>query len=303
MRAVRGVGRFIWRFMVIFSFIVNLVLVVAVIALAALLFDIKNNVVTPLVAGLHSSFVGLDQATIDWTIPVRDAIPVQFDLPLEQATVVTLTEDVPLTVFASISAPALQVNSATVFLSLPAGTRLPVALDLQVPVDTEIDVELDVRAVIPLGETQLHDPLENLRLIFEPITRALYNLPDNYGGAGQLVSTLLSGQPVNLLAANAYSENPWPGFSRTAGVGYDLQDVPIPPENVARETGIVPEGGIPALDEQIRPELYTSGGPDAINAQAQMLMPTALAPLEYDFAQPAAPDDLGILPTPAPGSP
>ncbi|MBK8020547.1 MAG: hypothetical protein IPK19_03725 [Chloroflexi bacterium] len=301
MRVLRGFGKAFWRFMIIFSFFVNLILVIAVVVLATLLFDIKNNVVTPLVAGLHSSFVGLDQATIDWTIPVRDIIPVQFDLPLDQSTVVTLTDDVPLTVFASISAPALQVNSATVFLTLPRGTRLPVALDLDVPVDTEIDVALDVRAIIPLNQTQLHDPFENLRLIFEPITRALYNLPDDYNGAGQLVSALLSGQSVNLLADNTYSQNPWPGFSRTAGTDYELADESIPPENLPRLTGIVPQGGIPGLDQQLRPEVYAAGGPEAINAQAQLLMPTVLAPVGYDFADPAAPDDMGILPTPLPG--
>ena len=58
-------------------------------------FEIKNQVAQPLVNGLHSSFVGLDQATIDWTIPVRDTIQVQLDIPLETDTVVVLTEPVP----------------------------------------------------------------------------------------------------------------------------------------------------------------------------------------------------------------
>lgn len=302
MRVLRTIGKVFWRFMIVFSFIVNIVLLVVVIGLAALLFDIKNNVVTPLVAGLHSSFVGLDQATIDWTIPVRDSIPISFDLPLEQSTIVTLTDDVPLTVFASISAPPLQLSSATVFLTLPAGTQLPVALDLDVPVSTDVDVDLDVRAVIPLNQTQLHDPFENLRLIFEPITRALYNLPNDYGSASQLVGDILSGQQVNLLAENAYSQNPWPGFSRTAGVGYELSDEIIPAENLPRTTGIVPQGGIPALDEQLRPEVYAAGGPDAINASAVERMPTTTAPLEYDFNTGATPNDMGILPTPLPGS-
>lgn len=303
MRVLRGFGKAIWRFMVIFSFIVNIVLVIVVIALAATLFDIKNNILTPLVSGLHSSFVGLDEATIDWTIPVRDSLPVKFDLPLDQSTVVTLTDDVPLTVFASISAPALQVNSATVYLTLPAGTRLPVALDLNVPVDTNVPVSLDVRAVIPLNQTQLHDPFENLRLIFEPLARALHNLPNDYNGAGQLVSNLLSGQSVNLLAESTYSDNPWPGFSRTAGLGYDLSDEPIPPENLPRNTGIVPEGGIPGLDQQLRPEVYDRGGPDAINAQAEAVMPTTIAPLDYDLGASNTSDDMGILPTPSPASP
>ncbi|MDZ4768578.1 MAG: hypothetical protein SGJ24_05575 [Chloroflexota bacterium] len=300
MRILRGIGAFIWRFMVIFSFIINIVLVVVVIGLAVLIFDIKNNIVTPLVAGLHSSFVGLDEATIDWTIPVRDTIPVAFDLPLDQNTVVILTENVPLTVFASISAPPLELSSATVSLTLPAGTRLPVALDLMVPVSTEIDVSLDVRAIIPLNQTQLHDPFENLRLVFEPITRGLYNLPNDYNAAGQLVADILNGTPApNFLAENAYSRDPWIGFSRSAGVNYDLQGVPIPPENVPRMTGIIPQGGIPALDEQIRADVYAAGGPDTVNAAAQAVLPTTIAPLPFTYNDGMVPGDLGILPTPA----
>lgn len=318
MRVLRAIGKFIWRFMIIFSFIVNIVLVIVVIALAALLFDIKNNIVTPLVTGLHSSFVGLDEATIDWTIPVRDSIPVEFTLPLEQNTTVVLTEPVPLTVGASISSPTLQLSGVTVFLTLPEGLELPVALDLDVPVSEQVPVELDVRAVIPLNQTQLHDPIENLRLVFEPIVRALYNLPDNYGETGDFVTALLAGE-VNLLAENQYSADPWPGFSRTAGLGYQLGNEPVPPGNLPVDTGMVPQGGIPALDEQLRPDVYGRGGPAALNAQAAAQLAAQNVPdwmfdgsygaqvvrppdgIEYGVSP--APNDLGILPTPPPSAP
>ena len=61
----------------IFSFIVNIILVCVLLVLGLLIFQIKNNIADPLVGGLHGSFVGLDEATIDWTIPVRDTIPVK----------------------------------------------------------------------------------------------------------------------------------------------------------------------------------------------------------------------------------
>ncbi len=77
-------------------------------------FDIKKNIAQPLLQGLHSSFVGLNDSTIDWTIPVKDVIYVdrataQLDttIPINVAeTVVTLTQPVPLTVGANIVAPA-----------------------------------------------------------------------------------------------------------------------------------------------------------------------------------------------------
>jgi hypothetical protein len=266
MRVLRAVGSFLKNFFIMFSFIVNLFLVVIIIGLLLFIFDIKNNIVTPLVSGLHSSFVGLDEATIDWTIPVRDTIPVVLDIPLQTNTVVTLTEPVPLVVGAAITLPGGAGNlSATVNLTLPEGLELPVALDLNVPVDEELDIALDVRAVIPINQTQLHDPINNLRLTFEPIVRALYNLPSNFGEAGEMVGNILSGQPIDLLAENAYSQDPWPGYGETAGVNYTLGNEPVPISNQPLVTGIVPLGGIPALDQLIRPELYAGSSSPAQN--------------------------------------
>lgn len=256
--------------MVIFSFIVNIVLVIVVIGLLLFLFDIKNNIAQPLVTGLHSSFVGLDQATIDWTIPVRADIPVNLDIPLKTNTVVTLTEDVPLTVVAQIYASGLTVTNATVYLTLPTGTNLPVALDIPVEVrDQTLPVSLDVRAVIPLEQTQLHDVADNLRLLFEPLAVGLTNLPSDFGQVGPFLGDMFAGR-LNLLQDNAYTAQPWPGFSTTAGMNYpdELLTAPIPSDNLPVQTGIVPIGGIEGLDEQLRPQIYQSGGPVTVNAQA-----------------------------------
>ncbi|MBE2267583.1 MAG: hypothetical protein IAE80_05080 [Anaerolinea sp.] len=283
MGALKAIGSGIKNFMILFSFIVNLVLIIVVVVLLLLIFDIKNNVVSPLITGLHSSFVGLDEATIDWTIPVRDTIPVVLNVPLETETVVVLTESVPLLVNATITLPGVGVlNNASVNLSLPAGLQLPVRLDLDVPINEELDVALDVRAVIPIAETQLHDPINNLRLTFEPITRALFNLPDNFAEAGQFTVDLLSGRSVNLMADTPYSLDPWVGFSKTAGLGYTLADVPVPLANQPMPTGIVPLGGIPALDELVRPELYEGDlSPQTINEQAMQNLQSFAVPPEY----------------------
>lgn len=270
MKFLGAVGSTIKNFMIIFSFIVNLVLIIVLVVLGLLIFDIKNNIAQPLIGGLHSSFVGLDESTIDYTIPVRDRIPVVLNIPLETETVVVLTEPVPLTVSAVINLPGVGVlNNAQVNLQLPEGLELPVMLDLNVPVDEEIDVALDVRAVIPIAETQLHDPITNLRLLFEPLARGLHNLPSDFGEAGPFAQRILDGDLPDLLAENDYSRNPWPGYSQTAGVAYMLSDEPIPLDHIRLETGVVPTGGIPLLDELLRPEIYEQGGPEAVNAQAE----------------------------------
>ena len=47
--------------------------------------------------------------------------------------------------------------------ALPQGLVLPVHLDLDVPVrEPALPVSLDVRAIIPLKETQLADPIREL---------------------------------------------------------------------------------------------------------------------------------------------
>lgn len=284
MRALKAVGAFLRNFFILFSFIVNLILVVVIIALVLTIFEIKNNIVTPLVTGLHSSFVGLDEATIDWTIPVRDEIPIQLDIPLQTDTTVVLTQPVPLSVAATITLPGVGVlNNAQVYLNLPQGLALPVRLDLNVPVDEQLAIALDVRAIIPISETQLHDPVENLRLTFEPIVRALYNLPNDFPGSFALAGSAFTGEQIDLLADNVYSRDPWPGFSETAGVGYTLGSEPVPIANQPLETGLVPVGGIPLLDEAIRPDVYEQDGPQAVNERAaQNLQALGIESAHYD---------------------
>jgi hypothetical protein len=330
---LRRIGKNFWRFMVIFSFIVNIILVIVLLVLGIIIFDLKEQIADPLIQGLHSSFVGLDDATIDWTIPVRDTIPVELQIPLQTDTVVILTADVPLVVNASIDLPGINAYNvdAMVRLNLPTGMELPVALDLVVDVNEPLDVSLDVRAVIPLKETQLHDVADNLRLLFEPLAVGLSNLPDDFGGAMDMTGEILRGDMPNLLETTSFSTNPdyanspWPGYSTTAGVGYDLYTEPVPVNNIAINTGIVPLGGIPLLDELLRPEVYDAGGPAVVNHQATNNMAAMnIDPQFYDgglgsilipvpasesgtvtdtTSVPTTAPDLGIIPTSTPGTP
>jgi hypothetical protein len=283
MRLLKGIGRFIWRFMVIFSFIVNIVLVVVLLGLGLFIFEIKNNIAQPLIGGLHSTAIGLENATIDWTIPVRDNIPVNLDIPLQTNTIVRLTASVPLQVSATIDLPGINAYGVTanVNLRLPEGLELPVALDLNVPVRERLDVSLDVRAVIPLSQTQLADPIQNLGLLFEPLAIALHNLPSSFDQLGQTVGRILEGKPLNLLATDGtggINDQPyiaWAGYSRTAGLNYALFDQPVPIQNQALATGIVPLGGIPLLDSLLpyRESLYKDDStPASVNAQAAQNM-------------------------------
>jgi hypothetical protein len=278
---MRTFGKWLWRFMVIFSFIVNFILVLVLLGLGLFIFEIKNQVAQPLVTGLHQTAVGLDRATIDWTIPVRDYLPLDLTIPLETRTTVVLAAEVPLQVDASIVLNGQQIP-VDVSLSLPEGTALDVYLDLDVPVRQSVPVSLDVRAVIPISQTQLHDPIQNLGLLFEPLAIALTNLPNDFAGAGAMVGNVLSGNPPNLLAENDYTRNPWPGYSITAGLDYALLGELTPVDNRPIQVGLVPLGGIPALDQQVRPTLYPSG-PLQVNATArQQADANGIPPYTYD---------------------
>lgn len=280
---MRTIGTLLWRFMVIFSFIVNIVLVVVLLLAGLFIFEIKNQVADPLIGGLHSTAAGLGDATIDWVIPVRDTIPVVLNIPLETDTTVVLTSPVPITVEAVIDLPAILGQAmndipATVQLTLPVGLELPVALDLDVPVNEDLDIALDVRAVIPLRETQLIDPINQLGLLFEPLAIGLHNLPNDFGEAGAFGQALLNGEdPVHLLMAtdgtgfNKDEYDPWIGYSQTAGLNYPLVTEPYPANAQSQPTGIVVTGGIPLLDALLpnRAGLYTDGStPYDVNAQA-----------------------------------
>lgn len=299
MRFLRGLGRFFWRFMIIFSFIVNLILVLVLVGALLFIFEIKKGIADPLIGGLHSTAVGLENATIDWTIPVRDTIPVNLDVQLDTDTVVVLTANVPLQVNAQIDLPGINAYgvAANVNLTLPQGLVLPVHLDLDVPVrEPALPVSLDVRAIIPLRETQLADPIRELALLFEPLAIGLHNLPNDFNETFATVGQLLSGEKkaedFNLLATdgtggiNDQPYQPWPGYSRTAGVNYTLFNQPVPQENQPVYTGIVPPGGIPFLDELLaaRRSLYEGDlTPQQINQQAMTNMQAqGVEPIYYN---------------------
>ena len=164
-------GPAFWSISSILSLSVNLILIIVLIFLAQYLFRIKTIVDKPLIRGLYTSFEQMDQAHIkttilvEDTIIVNDSIPVVFDLPLQQNTVVTLVKNTP------IKNATIYINNQPVPLDLvlKKGTELAISLDLIVPVNQTIPVTLNVPVSlsvpvdIPLDQTDLHDPFVGLQ--------------------------------------------------------------------------------------------------------------------------------------------
>ena len=179
-------------FAIIFSFIMNAVLLLVLLIAAPLILPIVNEIVNPIVGGLNNSFVDMSAANITRTIDVNDTIPINFVLPLDTETNVVLVDDVQLsgvpTTF-NLPGGGGTINGA-VTLTLPQGLVLPVALSLDVPVDQEIDVELAVDVDIPLSETELGSPFNELQSLFGPLDNLVQDLPDTNEELFQRVAPL-----------------------------------------------------------------------------------------------------------------
>lgn len=160
---------------VIFSFVVNLVLVIALLLVLPLIKPLMTGTVKPLLGGLNESFIEMNEASIKRTIVVQDTVPIEFTVPLDTTSTVVLSEDVvlgdhPITMVLPGGGGYINGN---VTLVLPAGLELPVALALDVPVKEDIPLDLEVSVEIPLRETELSAPFARLQGLFGPLVDQL----------------------------------------------------------------------------------------------------------------------------------
>ena len=184
---------------IIFSFVVNFVLVAAllIVSVPALkgALALKSGMVEPLLDDLDAAFVRLGESTIDTTIDIQQTTPISFTLDIAQNTDVVLQESVPLSgvpAYFNLPGGGGSINGS-VSLALPAGMRLPVRLDMQVPVsktipvrmevpvDQQVDIAMDVPIAIELGEAGLDPAVQDLRAVFRPLRNQIERLPDGLG--------------------------------------------------------------------------------------------------------------------------
>lgn len=162
------------RFALLFSFIMNVILLIVVLVLVGLLLPIKNQVARPIMDKVMAEIDRLGSTHIQTTVVVEDEIRVKFDLPLQQKVTVTTTEPVPLTTEAHFILPGGGgYIKGTVSIDIPTDTDLPVLLDTTVPVDQMVPVKLEVPVDINLGDTDLKASVDNFRALLEPIDNLL----------------------------------------------------------------------------------------------------------------------------------
>lgn len=175
----RSFGAAFKNFAIIFSFIVNVILVLVLLISPFPTLVVVNGFVEPLLGDLDNAFAALGDTKIETNVDLQQPLDIQFDLPLEQDTNVVLTEPVPLQANATFFLPGGGGSiNGTVSLSLPEGMQLPVSLSLLVPVETTIPVTMDVPVEIQLDEAGMGPAIEQLRGVFEPLNEMLDLLPN-----------------------------------------------------------------------------------------------------------------------------
>lgn len=162
------------KFALVFSFSVNVILLVVVLVLVGLLLPIRDYIARPIMDKVMTEIEQLGETHIETTIVVEDEIQVKFDLPLNQAVNVTTLAPVPIETAASFTLPAGGgYIRGTVSLDLPTGTVMPVMLNTTIPVDQMVPVKLTVPVDINLGETDLKTSVDNFKALLEPINNLL----------------------------------------------------------------------------------------------------------------------------------
>lgn len=239
---------------VVFSFIMNFTLVIILLFVVYLIFQIKSGIAEPLIDGLHSNFVGLNEAEIETTVIVNDEIPIDFDLTVSDTTVVTLAEPA---VINNVPAQFEIIGgggsiTGTVDITLPAGTPLTIDLTLLVPVEQQVPVVLTVPVDIALEDTQLSVPFTNLRNLFEPYVKMLDNLPSDWDEVPEFTFDALNGD-VDLLRDTEGSRNPWPadGFDpQPEGVDGGTLPSDTAPSDVSNTNNANPQDASPSTNGQ-----------------------------------------------------
>ena len=171
-------GKFLpafWTVACIFSLVVNIILIAALISFGHNFFKLKALVSDGLVNGISNNLALMDKAHIVKNVPVettvrlQDNLPVVFELPLNQNTQVTLVSDT------DVSGTTL-INLAPVPLdfTLPAGTPLQINLDMTIPVSQSVPVDItgQVSLLVPLDlavdQTDLHQSILGIQSAIEP---------------------------------------------------------------------------------------------------------------------------------------
>lgn len=174
---LRVPGDNFWKSLTVGSVILNILLLLAVFAIANGFFEMRA-VVHKLVNDSVAKAVRYDEgATLSASVQVQQEVPLTFDVPLQRSTNVSLSEQ------ALLEGSSISIRSATLSIdapatiTLPAGAELPLALDTTVRVETVVPIDVTVPVEFPIAGSEIEDSLNAMKGIFEPFQTVVSELP------------------------------------------------------------------------------------------------------------------------------
>jgi hypothetical protein len=187
----------LWKAMIITSFVINLVLIAALIGVGFFVWQWRGELMNTTagvqgfakgnIAELRDVVDQLQAAHIRTTIPLDQPLPLKglgVVVPVSQEPTVTLVDDVPITLGgASIDlGNGNRLRADSISITLPAGTPLKIKLDMQIPLDdVTIPIKLDVPVDIAMADTELAPQFKRLGNVVDRLlypAKNLLGMPD-----------------------------------------------------------------------------------------------------------------------------
>jgi hypothetical protein len=158
----KQINPLVWGVAAVVSLGINAVLVGLIVTMNGKINGL-NATINGLLSGMYNNFTEMDTASIYTTITADTQVPIDFVLPIQQNTDVTLTQGVVIpNANIVINSGSFSINSQAK-VTIPAGTTLPVALNISVPVQFSVPVSLVIPLNIPVAQTGLHQSLTGLQ--------------------------------------------------------------------------------------------------------------------------------------------
>lgn len=156
-----------YRISIIFSLLINLVLIAALVAAIFIL--------PPVLSQLMGELNNLENAVITTTVVVDQPMPVRgvsIEV-LEPLTVHTTADSSINAAYVTMYLGGGSQVAGTTYINMPAGTELPIDFNNYIVMSTTIPVRLAIPVSIPLKETQVGAFAANLKGMLAPIADIL----------------------------------------------------------------------------------------------------------------------------------
>jgi hypothetical protein len=161
-----------WTVASVLSIIMNCLIVGVLLAIIPLARSKPNDPAAKLLGGLYGNFVGMENAVITTSVPIRTTIPLDnITVPVNTLTTIYVQPGQSAQLSSvNVRTGGLTITNATGSIIFGQTTPLNVQLNLNIPLQhIDVPVNLDVPVEIPLKNTQLYGPFVGLQDVIKPL--------------------------------------------------------------------------------------------------------------------------------------